>query len=145
MRLILIVAGTVLLGACKPPPENAPAPPKPPTPPPTPHPAQAAKQRAIELYPDLAKEDSNFNRAFRELFEHNKTSNPRALVRIDWPLDLAGETGRMLGVEPAVKVEATPVPAPPMPVRAAPSPNALSRGAYDQRRNVAATPALRRY
>src|SRR5215203_1973522 len=59
MRLILIVAGTVLLGACKPPPENVPAPAKPPTPPPTPHPAQAARKRAIELYPDLAKEDSN--------------------------------------------------------------------------------------
>jgi hypothetical protein len=144
-RVLPILAGAVVMAACEPtppPPALPPTPPNTPKPVPTPHPAQAASEQAIQLYPDLAKPDSRFNRAFREMYEQEKIARPKELARMDWPLDIARRTGEMLGIEPVVTQEATPVPkATPAPVPA-PSPTALGKGAYNEKRGVTRAPYL---
>src|SRR3954447_16169264 len=96
-RLSAVCLATLVMSACSPPavverePEP-PAPPPTPTPVPTPHPAASAKERAVQLYPDLAVKDSLFNRTFLELMDHAKETNPRVLTMIDWPITLAHQT-----------------------------------------------------
>jgi hypothetical protein len=73
----------------------------------TPHPAAGATAAAMRLYPDLAQKSSEFNIAFRELYEDRRKSDPVSLTKADWPLDLARQTAGMLGV-----AAYTPPPAP---------------------------------
>ena len=133
----IIAVGGMGLSGCTPPIESAGEPP----PPMTPHPARAAKETAIKLYPDLAKEGSTFNVAFRELYEERTKNNPASLTELDWPLELARRTGGMLGVHefratPIPEATPTPPPAPevriiyPTPAR---TPTALDRGPYGGR------------
>lgn len=102
---------------------------------PTPHPAKGASEAAVKLYPDLAKEDSNFHRAFIEIYEQHLQSNPASLAKVDWPLDVARETAAMLDVKPASPTP-PPRPATPTPMPSRP-PNSLERGAYNEKRGVA--------
>ena len=103
-----------------------------PKPAPTPHPAQAAKATAVRLYPALGEKDSTFNVAFREIYEDRLKRNARSLQDVDWPIDVANEAGRMLGVSAQFD---TPPPPPP-PEKPEREPNALERPAYNQRRAV---------
>ncbi len=96
----LLLALISCLAACTPKPEPPP-PEVAPTPKPTPHPAVAARERATELYPDLARRDSSFNRAFVELYEDTARTNPAALAKIDWPITLAHRVATMLGIDPS--------------------------------------------
>jgi hypothetical protein len=126
--------------------ERAPEPAPTPTPPPpaTPHPANAARERAVQLYPDLAIKDSLFNRTFLELFEQAQKSNPHELTMLDWPITLAHQTGRMLGVSP---VPDGPKAAPtPVTVYVPVTPklgSSLDKRPFDQRHGVAKTPEVR--
>ena len=124
----------VLVTSCTQPIEyvEMPATPKPAKPVPTPHPAVAAKLVAKRLYPDLEEKGSEFHTAFVERYEHQKATNPRLLTELNWPVDIAHQTARLLGVEPkSLNPVATPAPSTP-----APPASSLSRGAYDQRRGV---------
>jgi hypothetical protein len=135
------LAMMALCTSCTPPVEKAPKPKAStpaPTPPATPHPAQGATEAAIRLYPDLGKKGSTFHRAFLERYEHLKSTNPRSLVAVDWPLNVAHRTAAMLRVEPYSPPVATPVPVVTTPAYYPPS--SLSRGAYDSKREVAKPP-----
>ena len=149
IRFLTSIACMLLLAGCpKPPAPPAPATPKPVAkvkPVPTPHPAQAATETAIRLYPDLAKKDSTFNRAFREIYQERRDRDPASLANFDWPLDVARRAAAMLEVSPA-NPEPPPPPPPPVVIVATPAPvkalNPLDRGAYDQRREVARPPVM---
>lgn len=147
-RLMTFAAAALLVASCtKPPPPPPPPTPKPrpaPKPVPTPHPAHAARETAIRLYPDLAKKDSTFNRAFREIYEERQNTDPASLAAVDWPLVIAQRTATMLEVS---RHSPTPAPRPPAPVVVAtPAPvkesNPLDRGAYNERRDVARPPVI---
>lgn len=150
-RFITFAIGAVLIIGCTKPPPPPPPTPRPlpsPKPAPTPHPAQAARETAIRLYPDLAKKDSTFNRAFREIYEERQKSDPRSLTPVDWPLDVARRAAAMLEVSPQSLAPAPPTPRParqvvivatPAPLKA---PNPLERGAYDEKRDVARPPVM---
>jgi hypothetical protein len=114
---------------------------------PTPHPAKAATETAIRLYPDLAKKDSTFNRAFREIYEERRERDPASLATVDWPLNVARHAAAMLEVSPSYPEPPPPPPvAPPVVIVTTPAPvkalNPLERGAYDQRREVARPPVM---
>ena len=144
--------GTLVLTACTPVVERAEVePPQPPTatptptPPPTPHPALAARERAVQMYPDLGVKNSLFHRTFIELFEDARVNRPHVLTTVDWPIMLAHKSGNMLGVSPAQPAPPAPAPMPPPPavIYVTPKPgNRLDQGAYDQRRVVTGTPRL---
>jgi hypothetical protein len=130
----ILSACALLLAGCK----EAPPPPQPPNVAPTPHPALAAQQVAVRMYPALAENGSTFNVAFREIYQDRLSRAPRSLQKVDWPIDVANEAGRMLGVLPASenqppeeKKQPTPTPIPKES-----KPNALDRGAYNQTRSV---------
>lgn len=119
------------------------------TPIPTPHPAAGATQAALKLYPELSKKDSMFNRAFLDLFEDRRKTDPVALSKPDWPLVLAKETANMLGdvlnQSKTIASNATPPPAEAPATASAKSnwlqerikqPGALERGAYNQRQAI---------
>lgn len=94
----------------------------------------------MKLYPDLAKKDSTFNRAFREIYEKRLETDPASLAEVDWPLDIARRAGDMLGVPPQSLTPISPRVATPAPIVR--TPNALERGAYNQTRGVAKPPVL---
>lgn len=87
-----------------------------PTPPPatpnamTPHPAQAARARAIQLYPDLAKQGSVLNQAFLEIYNHRRKHDPASLTSPDWPTDIGHRAASLLGEKSAQPGKATPSP-----------------------------------
>ena len=149
-----LCVGALVLAACTPVIERAEVEPPPPTtatptptPPPTPHPALAARERAVQMYPDLGIKDSLFHRTFMELFEDAKVNRPQILTAVDWPIMLAHRSGNMLGVSVAQPPPPTPPPAPmpppPAVIYVTPKPeNRLDRGAYDHRRVVSGTPRL---
>lgn len=129
-QIPVLVCGCAALTCCSPPVERSavvvetPPPVLPASPPPpTPHPAPGARARAIQLYPDLAVKNSLMSRTFQDIVQQHSTTNPTLLSRADWPLNVAEHAARILGV--ASTAEATPVPK---------TPNALERGAYNQRR-----------
>jgi hypothetical protein len=82
---------------------------------------------AVRLYPALAENGSTLNVAFREIYQDRLNRNPRSLQDVDWPLDVARDAARMVGVLP---VGETPEK------KEEPKPNALDRGAYNQSRSV---------
>src|SRR3954468_22813486 len=94
---IAMTATAIALVSCTPPQKEAEAPPTP-EPVATPHPATGATETAIRLYSDLAKKDSPLNRTFREVYQSKKPTSPASLTRVDWPLNVADETARILGV-----------------------------------------------
>jgi len=120
-RLLLLSIAFLAPIACSPPPAVAP--------PPTPHPAPESVQRAIELYPELAKKGSLFNRTFVDLVEQRKVTNPKSLSYSTWPLELASETARIIGVQ---QYRATPGPVA--------TPKALERGSYGKTRALTRGP-----
>jgi hypothetical protein len=151
-QILAFSLGVMAIGACTPPPvERIPDPEPPPTPPPavTPHPAASAQERAVQLYPDLAVKDSLFNRTFLELVEQTKTTNPRMLTMVDWPIHIAHQAAGMLGVQPMpersfVTAPPTPVPVTPLIIQVTPKlGSSLDKGAYNSMRGVAKTPELR--
>jgi len=151
-HLLALSLGTMTIGACTPPPvERVPEPEPPPTPVPavTPHPAASAQERAVQLYPDLAVKDSLFNRTFLEIVEQTKTTNPRVLTMVDWPISIAHQTAHMLGVQAMpersfVTPPPTPVPVTPLIIQVTPKlGSSLDKGAYGGTRGVAKTPELR--
>lgn len=124
----VLLLSAILTGAsCSPPP-----PPPPPEPPPevTPHPATGAKETAVKMYPALAVKGSTFNQTFLEIFEDNRKKNSFLLTDAQWPITLANQTARILGVKPWT----------PPPPKATPTPVALERGAYDKRGFYTTTP-----
>lgn len=99
----------------------------------TPHPAAAAKERAMRLYPELAKKDSPFNLAFRTLYDLRRKNDPDALTKEDWPLTLAHKAASLVGA----KVIATATPKPPAPAPG--NSSRLSEKTYNQRKAFAET------
>jgi len=139
MKLRLAMSGLLMamaLTSCSPTvtrvEEQQPAIPKP-----TPHPATGAQARAMQLYPDLAVKDSLFNRTFVELVDHTSQRDPLLLAGVDWPITLAHQTGKILGVTPET---ARPEPAPDLNTKVEVPParpdNPLERGAYNNTRVV---------
>lgn len=150
----LAAIGAAAMVSCSPPVQRAEPDPLPqtptPTPPVTPHPASGARERAVQLYPDLAVKDSMLNRTFLDLMQQMKEQNPEVLTQVDWPLTLANRAARMLDIAPRTE-KATPVPTPlpptpppPVMIYVTPRPRTLLEGgAYNQKRDVTATPMLR--
>ena len=139
-RALSCALGLILISGCVPARvERAPDPEPTPTPgpPATPHPAAAAQERAVQLYPDLAVKSSLFNRTFLELVQQTQANNPRELAQVDWPIVLAHQTGRMLGISPLDGSKVTPTPAPASPVAIIPATpkfgSSLDQGAYNQK------------
>jgi hypothetical protein len=119
VNVLCWLAGALLVTACsKPPPPPPPAPRATPKPVPTPHPARAATEAAMRMYPDLRKRGSALNVAFREVYDQRLQRDPASLAAVDWPLSVAEEAAKIMGVSPH---EGAP-------------PNLLERGAYNQRR-----------
>ena len=145
--ITFLAAATFSMTSCnKPPPSERIPTPKPeatPKPLPTPHPAQGASQKAILLYPDLARKDSMFNRTFLEMYEEQKKNNPDSLAAVDWPLTLAARTARMLEVQPHSEKPASKPKTAPTPPPKAKEPNPLDRGPYQEKRGVARPPTIR--
>lgn len=148
-KILLMAAGVAAMASCTPPVEREPEPPSTPTPTPpiTPHPAVGAQARAVQLYPDLAVKDSLFNKTFLEVVQQHKDQSPMFLTRVDWPLSVAAEAGRILGVRPTDEkvVRTTPLPTPQV-IYVTPRPgSSLERGAYNRDRGVTSTPIIRYY
>ena len=120
MRLHLLFLSIAFLAPLSCSPRQAVAPPA------TPHPAPESLQLAIQLYPELARKGSLFNRTFVDLVEQRKELNPRSLSYPSWPLELAGETARMIGVRQSRVPVATP--------------KALERGSYGRTRALPSGP-----
>ena len=109
------------------------------TPVPTPHPATGATEAAIKLFPELAKKDSMFNRAFRDLYEERKKRDIESLTKADWPLVLARQTETMLGIAekfPSNESVAVSSITPTWIEQRKNQPSALDKPAYDQRRVI---------
>lgn len=79
---------------------------------PTPHPAKGAMKAAIQLYPDLAKKDSAFHLLFLDLLNQRKKTDPVSLTQPEWPLDMAQEIAKKLGIQPSSAPSPTPAPKP---------------------------------
>jgi hypothetical protein len=106
----------------------------PPTPVPTPNPAPGAIEAAEEFYPALAQKGSAFNLMFIDLYHYTENTNPQELVSPNWPLELAGQIGSKLGINPVTIGR-------PKILAAEPSPtlpplgqfdNPLDKGAYNR-------------
>ena len=70
-----------------------------PTPVPTPHPAKGAMMAAIQQFPDLGKKNTAFYLLFQDLLEQRKKTDPASLEQPEWPLDLAQQTAKKLGIQ----------------------------------------------
>jgi hypothetical protein len=102
-----------------------------PNPSPTPHPAKGAMRAAIQLYPDLVKKDSAFYLLFLDLLDHRKKTDPASLTQPDWPLDLAQETAKKLGVQPSTATNG----APNWIEQKNKQSNPLDKGAYNEKKS----------
>ncbi len=77
--------------------------------------AEDWQRKAVEMYPQLGVQGSEFNKKFWGLYQQRKLSNPAYFNLPQWPVLLAKECANQLGPQAAAKNPATAPATPTVP------------------------------